>query len=311
MPVPSLKELAQRRHGPQSIFAARPAIGTATVDGEACAIPYHNYDADALIIWGSADAEWVRERLQGPWEPLLGTDGRAKLALWLVDYKDTVVNAYKELIVVFSVVPRSSPGVPPVRFAHQQLQLFDDKQACPYIYKLWLDEQLPVSYGRELLGCDKYLDRAMKLDFAAERGEVRFDFHHVPGEANAPKPGPLLSGALRLADGMHLTSLVLAYGLVRTLGMAAGASSTWHVVNPPGVMKAAHSQAHNPVWDFVYETSPKFTTAKPDDELVYGGELAAMGFSAELYQHDPHIRAVLLPPWTMVPIGSDEVAMSA
>lgn len=249
--------------------------------------------------------------MRGPWDPLLGTDGRAKLALWLVDYKDTVVNAYKELIVVFSVVHRSGKSVPPVSFAHQQLQLFDDKQACPYIYKLWLDQQLPVSYGRDLLGCDKYLDCEMKLDFSPEGGQVRFDFHHVAGEVNAPPAGPLLSGKLRLADGMHLTSLVSAYGLLRTLGMAAGASNTWHVVNPPGVIKAAHSAAHNPVWDFVYETSPKFTTAKPEDELVCGGELAGMGFSAELYQHDPHIRAVLLPPWTMVPVGSDELAMSA
>ena len=36
----------------------------------------------------------------------------------------------------------------------KQLQLFDDKVAYPYIYKLWLDKKLPVEYGRELLGCD-------------------------------------------------------------------------------------------------------------------------------------------------------------
>lgn len=243
----------------------------------------------------------MQERIVGPWKPLLGTDGRAQVALWLVDYKDTVVNAYKELIIVFSVV-HVSKSVEPISFAHQQLQLLDDKLACGYIYKLWLDEKLPVAYGRELLGCDKYLDPDMKLEFGSGGG-ASFDFHHVAKEVNAPPAGPLLSGKLKLKDGMHLMSLVSAYGLGRTLGMAAGATNSWHVVNPPGVMKVPNSKAYNPVWDFMYETSPKFTTAREADELVYGGELQAMGFKAELYQHDPHIRAVLLPPWTMVPVS--------
>ena len=119
---PIFSLLAARKHHPRSIFAARPAIGTAVVDGTTTAIPYHNYDAEALIIWGSASAEWVQERIVGPWKPLLGTDGRAQVALWLVDYKDTVVNAYKELIIVFSVV-HVSKSVEPISFAHQQLHL--------------------------------------------------------------------------------------------------------------------------------------------------------------------------------------------
>ena len=46
-------------------------------------------------------------------------------------------------------------------------------------------------------------------------------------------------------------------------------------------------------------------TASEADELVYGGELKAMGFKAELYQHDPHLRAVLPAPWTMVPVMNE------
>ena len=38
---------------------------------------------------------------------------------------------------------------------------------------------------------------------------------------------------------------------------------------------------------------------------MYGGELKAMGFKAELYQHDPHLRAVLTAPWTMVPVMNE------
>ena len=87
--------------------------------------------------------------------------------------------------------------------------------------------------------------------------------------------------------------------------MAAGATNSWHVVTPPGVMKVPNSNDYNPVWDYVFETSPKFTSASEADELVYGGELKAMGFKAELYQHDPHLRAVLTAPWTMVPVMNE------
>ena len=68
----------------------------------------------------------------------------------------------------------------------QRLQKYDDKEAFPYIYKLWLDEELPVNYGRELLGCDKYLDPAMKMDCTpagwTTRAEIDFEFHHMEGD---------------------------------------------------------------------------------------------------------------------------------
>eukprot|EP00316_Scyphosphaera_apsteinii_P001446 CAMPEP_0119300808 /NCGR_PEP_ID=MMETSP1333-20130426/2705_1 /TAXON_ID=418940 /ORGANISM="Scyphosphaera apsteinii, Strain RCC1455" /LENGTH=311 /DNA_ID=CAMNT_0007302709 /DNA_START=42 /DNA_END=977 /DNA_ORIENTATION=- len=297
---PTLAELNKLKHAPSSIFAEHPAIGTATVEGLACAVPYHNYDADALIIWGAADPSWVQARLRGPWRPLLDKDGRALVSLWVVDYKDTVINPYKELIIAFSVVHTSKPDPGRVTSPHQQLQLFDDKQASPYIYKLWLDQQLPITYGRDLLGCDKYLDEKMGLQF--DGPNATFEFRHVEGELHVAGAGPLLKGSLKLREGTHLRQLIGAYGLTRTLGMALGASGKWHVVNPPGVMARPDTASVNPVWTFAYETTPKFTSARDSDDLVYGGELADMGFKASLYQHDAHLKGVLLPPWSFTPV---------
>ena len=62
------------------------------------------------------------------------------------------MNPYKEFLVVFMVNHASCS-------AYKQLQKYDDKDASPYIYKLWLDETLPVDFGREFLGCDKYQDQ--------------------------------------------------------------------------------------------------------------------------------------------------------
>ena len=79
--APTLEQLAAKKHPEGSIFNAFPAIGTAVVDGTTTAIPYHNYDSELVIIWGSASAEWVQERIVGPWKPLLGKDGRAQVVL--------------------------------------------------------------------------------------------------------------------------------------------------------------------------------------------------------------------------------------
>lgn len=269
-------------------------------------MPYHNYSSDAVIVWGTADADWVRKAIKGPYTPLLDRDGKAQVALWCVEYKDTMLNPYKEYIIVFATVP-AGRDVAPISYPHQQLQLFEDKLAFPYIYKLWLDKQLPVNYGRELLGCDKYLDRGMTLAFGSRSdGKLGFtvttltvEAHHVEGEINPAEAtaGLLVKGTIDLTDSMHLGSLVGAFGMRRTLGMAAGVRGSWHVVNPPGIMARPDSERYNPVWTFWFETSPKFTTVS-EDKLEYGGELKAMGFQAKLLQHDPSLRAVLLPPWT-------------
>ena len=57
---PTLANLATRSHGAESIFSANPCIGSeALKSGAVCAVPYHNYDSDATIIWGSAEKAWV------------------------------------------------------------------------------------------------------------------------------------------------------------------------------------------------------------------------------------------------------------
>jgi len=287
-----------------SIFANYPCKEATLSDGTAVPVPYHNYDADALIVWGDADPTAVQEKIIGPWVPLLNKEGRAQVSTWIIDYKSTVVNPYKELVVVFTVVHKSDK-VPPVNIPEENLPLLDDKKAFAYVYKLYLDKQLPVDYGRELLGCDKYLDTKMHIEFkpTGEWGfptQCKFDFNHVEGEANSPLAGPLLEGNVKLVDNVNFSRLVSAYGFFKTLGMAGGASNIWHVVTPPDII--AGSETGNPVWAFAYETSPKFTLFEdlPDSEIKTGGELQAMDFKPVCLQHDSHLKAVLTAPFKFV-----------
>jgi len=279
------------------------------------AIPYHNYDSNCLIVWGSADAGWVSNKLKGQqFVPLLDTMGRAMVSAWIVDYKDTVIKPYKELVLNFHVVPPEHQGRPPkVPAGHTitQLQLFEDKKAYPYIYKLWLDKELPIKYGRELLGCDKYLDTSMQISFKGLNASV--EFHHVQGELNTPTPGPIMSGNVKLdwtpprLGGTGLWSLVRAYGVRRVLGMTFGAKASWHVVNPPGIIDRPDSVGYNPVWDFWFQSKPTFTNAPTSNNFKYGGEMAEMGFKEHIYQHDSHLQAVLLPPWTFAKVEGGNI----
>ena len=250
---------------------------------------------------GEADAAWVSSNIQGEWEPVLNAKtGKAQVALWVVEYRDTNIDPYKEFIIVFTVrhksFPRSTTPLPSL-FMHCGCSTTSLRT---HMYKLWLDEEIPTLYGRNLIGCDKYLDKSMKISFQENR--VSFEFNHVNGERNSPVTGTLIKANLKLRDQMNIGGLIDAYGFFRTLGMARGASGAWRIVTPPGIMPS--TKAYNPVWDFVYETSPKFTFATEKDDIVYGGELADMKFVACIYQHDPHIRAVLLAPHTFVPTMS-------
>jgi hypothetical protein len=56
-------------------------------------------------------------------------------------------------------------------------------------------------------------------------------------------------------------------------------------------------------WFGLSTRQPKFTTAGADDALEIGGELAEIDLQFAVYQHDPHIKAVLLPPLTYVPMS--------
>ena len=56
--------------------------------------------------------------------------------------------------------------------------------------------------------------------------------------------------------------------------------------------------------DFLFETNPRFTPVSAADEITRAGEIEEMDFTPLLYQHDPHFRAALLPPWTYTRVST-------
>jgi len=200
--------------------------------------------------------------------------------------------------------------------------------ASPYIYKEWQNKQLPADYGRELLGIDKYNDPAAKLLFQKRKYDetdslseealfCNMEFHHVDGEAHRENdeesPTMLVSGCLELREQSNYSDLIGTYGMVRGLGISNGYTGTWKTVTPPGIHARESSKNYNPVFDYTFETVPVYTTPEERDQykLEFGGELNDMNFKPSLYQHDPHQRSVMLPPWTFTNVQDCESSSRA
>ena len=195
--APTLEQLAAKEHE-GSIFNAFPAIGTAVVDGTTrpshiqlrLGVGYH---------LGQLPAEWVQERLVGPWKPLLGKDGecagrpvcvrlqgQSSQSLQGAPHR-LLDGARRQAVAPISFAPAAPAlrrqGSVPVR-----LQAVAEPTAARHLRS-------------QLLGCDKYLDPAIKVEFG--NGGVSFEFHHVSKEVTVPPAGPLFGQAQARADNMH------------------------------------------------------------------------------------------------------------
>eukprot|EP00929_Paragymnodinium_shiwhaense_P048820 TRINITY_DN24643_c0_g1_i2.p1 TRINITY_DN24643_c0_g1~~TRINITY_DN24643_c0_g1_i2.p1 ORF type:complete len:316 (+),score=73.79 TRINITY_DN24643_c0_g1_i2:328-1275(+) len=289
-----------------STFQRYPTLGEVKLShGETVPIPWRAWSASALLIWGSADVDYVKKLIKGPWVPVIAKDGRAHMCFWLVKYADSSLHPYNEFILVFTVVHESKQHLVQGRQnTYDVIGLLNDHIAQPYVYKLWVTSGTAIDFGRELGGLDKYPQEDGGLNFQESCCTAYADFkvQHVRGEVNDPPPEMLIRGKLRLemnlCGGCAICGLLGAFGLCKTLSMASGLAASWEAVTPPGIQTEGYGKTMNPVFEFATESNPRFTSASASDDLETGGELKAMNFKAHLYMHDPAMKAVMLLPWT-------------
>lgn len=294
--------LMQAAPGPNDMFVRFPSIGRAKLPGfeQEVATVYHNYKSDALLIHGWADPAGVKQRLPAGFHPVVNTqNGKALATFWVVDYKNTTVGPYKELVVVYVVA--DEPG----RTVHcSTIHCANVVNVAPgvrqYIDKLWLDEDLPIVYGRYLLGCDKYKGSTMRI----ERMREKLDFAFV----DKAKGDELLSGSLELPASFlgsyvaHLPYLIWEMGLVKATFFVINPSEfiRWAATGPPGVAEGlvpAVPLDASPLWGAIFVTDPRFTWHRAGDKLVVGKRWESLKFEPVLYQHDTSLKAILLGAW--------------
>eukprot|EP00658_Telonema_sp_P-2_P047812 TRINITY_DN363_c0_g1_i4.p1 TRINITY_DN363_c0_g1~~TRINITY_DN363_c0_g1_i4.p1 ORF type:complete len:318 (-),score=55.90 TRINITY_DN363_c0_g1_i4:102-1055(-) len=285
-----------------SMFERFPRVGKTTlpIHGDVD-LPYHNYDSDALLVHGWADADGVRSLIANDaFHPVINrANGKAIGSFWVVNYKNTSVNPYKELLFTFAVATK--PTTVDCGSIHCVNVVNTQPGVYQYIYKLWLDQTLPIEYGRHLLGCDKYTAE-IKIERAGNRME--FDFT----DSSEHEWGNLMSGSLNLNTDVvtgylaHLPSLIYEMGLIKATFFVLNPPEfiRWDATGPPGVAVGAAPAVPltgSPLWGALFVTAPRFTWFKGTDQLKFGSHWDIVKFEPLLYQFDGHLQAILLGAW--------------
>ncbi|MGH8993399.1 MAG: hypothetical protein ACRDZ7_17965 [Acidimicrobiia bacterium] len=117
-------------------------------------IPFNIYDSETMVMFGSADLAALRSITEGTGYLPVATDtGRGIAVLFTAFYRDSNALPYFETGLVFSVnegpstVATDNPYAYVSEFLRPQNELF--------WVKLLLSHDMPIEYGRELLGYDK------------------------------------------------------------------------------------------------------------------------------------------------------------
>ena len=269
------------------LFSRQPLTGRhLTRHGVTAPTPFHCYDGDALVLLGTADATATRRVVPPGHEPLLTSEGQAIVTLWLMQYHDTSLGPYDELVV--SVLVDTQPRTVAWTGPYSLLAAMSRPDACGAIGKLLLDRQLPIDYGREILGLDKRLGR-----FAYGRvGAVR-TFAVTDARGNL-----VARGAVREERGLVARALSLV-GLARASALAATIRSTLAggqqlLAVTTDVLAPARNKLTD-VWMKGIGTVHVIDAADtielgPDSEL--GAELGALGFTPLLAYAHPHVKMI-------------------
>lgn len=290
---------------PEDMFVRFPRVGKAFLPGQKVEVdvPYHNYDSNALLIHGWADPAGVSAMIANKaFHPVINrNNGKALATFWVVDYKNTSVGPYKEFVVVFTV--STTPGLTVDCTTIHCVNVVNTQPGIrQYIYKLWLDQDLPIEYGRLLLGCDKFKS---KMSISVNDDSIwAFDFE----DDSTLSLGSLFSGKLGLNPGIlpgyiaHLPYLIWEMGLVKATFFVINPAefTRWAATGPPGVatgLVPAVPIDASPLWGALFVTDPRFTWAADGDDLKLGEHWAGLKFEPVLYQHDTNLRAILLGAW--------------
>ena len=292
--------IARAMPAASDVFVRFPSIGRAHLpdSDRTVEFPYHNYDADILLIHGWCSAAAVRKRLPPWFHPV--TDrrtGRALASFWVCDYAKTTCGPYKELVVCYTV--SDAPRTVAAGSIHAAGVINAAPGVRQYVDRSWVDADLPAEYGRRLLGCDTSRGTVTQISRSNDTLEFRF----------ADGGDALLSGSLDLPRGLFASSLCHLPYVVYEMGPVRAAFSVlnppefvrWDATGPPGVADRASTGAPptaSPLWGALFVTAPRFTWHRPrSDILKVGSRFADLDFQPVLYQHDRHLKAVMLGAW--------------
>ena len=176
------------------LFEAYPLDGEATISVGRVPTPYQTYDGHGTLIGGTADLTAIKDILRSEQvHPIQTTDGRAVMAIWVVDFTEASLGPHNELQLSILASHQPTPAVESHPLTLLKA-LFANSDARMYCWKLWNNTDKVVAYNRELLGLDAKLNQGIirhdgdrkSFHFTDEDGELILDGHVKVEKRTAP-----------------------------------------------------------------------------------------------------------------------------
>jgi len=205
---------SENRH--EALFKQHPSdVPVYTNSGKLSHVPFHAYDAESHLIWGSADAKIIKQLLKDQdYFPITTTDGRGLMAFQTIGYANSTGGPYRELVVVIAVSHLPNIVVEATTAVQQYWNLFHPYHFM-YVHRLWLNEQFPIEWGREFIALDKHkgkLSWETKDEvFSADVSEAGESVFKVSFAHPTPVQNLMLSLELAKCYGYQETSCILTF----------------------------------------------------------------------------------------------------
>jgi len=282
-----------KEHG---MFKLAPSDHKVTLkSGVTTTIPFHAYNSKAMIVVGTSNIQEVRKVMKGQdYEPIGTEDGKAIVIFWIMNYPDSTGGPYKELVYAILSTPSNNPkNITWNQDPFYLAKLYLDPSTILYVNKLWLSEQLPIDYGREILGTDKYplklhLDNwgdIIEVDWRSSDGSkiLEAKLEAIPSKISQFFGLVNLGQELGLKECLKLLLSPVTFTLVSPKGLNKEISKLTNGASP-----RTQITSFGDVITVAYDTSI--------DRFVLGESLNFLEFKPELKIYSPSNDFIFFPP---------------
>lgn len=152
-----------------------PTVTRETSKGPA-AVPCLFTDGSAVMAFYLSDYDAVLTKLEGTgFAPLMTGRGKALAVLGFFDYRNSTFGPYKEVTLMFPVLPDNSTGI--LSAGMDVLRPVEKKKTGNFIIDLPITSELSLAAGRELWGYPKFM---ADIQFSYSAGEFRASVRTLP-----------------------------------------------------------------------------------------------------------------------------------
>lgn len=272
-----------------SLFRRYPLSSQKQLSTGVVPIPYHVYAGMGLLIGGTASLAAVRDLLTSEQvSPIITTNNRALMAVWIFDFVDASLGPHRELQISLYVSRTPLEPVRPHPLALLHLLAFHD-DVRQLAHGLWNNTSEVVAYNSELLGLGARLAEA---DIQAGDGHVTFRFTEsesgqiiINGQVYVPDRPPINAVA----------SLLQLFGIRGVLRFAIQPIISVQVMNRAGEVIKHNAEAQT------YTSNDRqllrFWDSSKDTIAFSDKSYQKLEFQPQFVQHINGVKFVYLNPY--------------